>query len=401
MPVSGSQWILLEIKTIWKVFGEKAMHHGKFGSEMMFDGVYFGKKVIVTGHTGFKGTWLTSWLLKLGAKVCGISKEIPTQPSMFEELKLDKKIEHHFCDIRDIEKLKKIVLDYKPDFLFHLAAQAIVSESYVDPLTTISTNVMGTANILEILRNLENDCTAVIITSDKCYENIEWPWGYKETDAIGGRDIYSGSKGAAEVVFHAYQQSFFKGKNNHIRLATGRAGNVIGGGDWAKDRIVVDCMTNWAKGKIVELRSPLATRPWQHVLEPLSGYLTLGASLYKNPEKLHGESFNFGPKAEQNRTVLELMSDLSRSWHIDDESKAYVVTDNVPFHEAGLLKLNCDKALFYMKWEANLSYKECVAMVGEWYYYFYNKKRDMNDLTISQIEYYETLAESRGIIWTK
>ncbi|WP_197090499.1 CDP-glucose 4,6-dehydratase [Yersinia similis] len=382
-------------------YGKKAGHLGKFGSDMMFDGVYFGKKVMVTGHTGFKGTWLTSWLLKLGANVCGISKGIPTQPSMFEELKLDEKIEHHFCDIRDIEKLKKIVLDYKPDFLFHLAAQAIVSESYADPLTTISTNVMGTANILEILRELENDCTAIIITSDKCYENVEWPWGYKETDAVGGRDIYSGSKGAAEVIFHAYQQSFFKGKNNHIRLATGRAGNVIGGGDWAKDRIVVDCMTNWAKGKIVELRSPSATRPWQHVLEPLSGYLTLGASLYKNFEKLHGESFNFGPKAEQNRTVLELMADLSQSWHIDDKNKAYVVIDNVPFHEAGLLKLNCDKALFYMKWEANLSYKECVSMVGEWYYAFYHKKGNMNDLTMSQIEYYETLAKSRGLIWTK
>ncbi len=367
----------------------------------MFDGVYSGKKILITGHTGFKGTWLTSWLLKLGANICGVSKEIPTRPSMFEELKLDDKIEHHFCDIRNIEQLKEIISSYKPDFLFHLAAQAIVSESYIDPLTTISTNVIGTANVLEILRSLENDCIAVIITSDKCYENVEWVWGYKETDAVGGRDIYSGSKGAAEVIFHAYQQSFFKDKNNHIRLATGRAGNVIGGGDWAKDRIVVDCMKNWAKGQVVELRSPSATRPWQHVLEPLSGYLTLGASLYRNVGQLHGESFNFGPKAEQNRTVLELMSDLSRSWHITDETKAYKITDNVPFHEAGLLKLNCDKASFHMKWEANLSYKECVAMVGEWYYAFYHNKNNMNELTIAQIEQYENLAKSRGLIWAK
>ncbi|CNJ88943.1 CDP-glucose 4,6-dehydratase [Yersinia enterocolitica] len=367
----------------------------------MFNNIYSGKKVMITGHTGFKGAWLTSWLLKLGAKVCGVSKEIPTEPSMFEELKLKEKIEHHFCDIRDFEEIKEIILGYKPDFLFHLAAQAIVSESYIDPLTTISTNVIGTANILESLRSLESNCIAIIITSDKCYENVEWVWGYKETDAVGGRDIYSGSKGAAEVIFHAYQQSFFKDKNSHIKLATGRAGNVIGGGDWAKDRIVVDCMNNWAKGQAVELRSPSATRPWQHVLEPLSGYLTLGASLYKNAEKLHGESFNFGPKAEQNRTVLELMSDLSRSWYIDDESKAYKITDDIPFHEAGLLKLNCDKALFHMKWEANLSYKECVAMVGEWYYSFYHKKMNMNELTISQIDHYETLAKSRGLVWTK
>ncbi|MGI1939168.1 CDP-glucose 4,6-dehydratase [Shewanella oncorhynchi] len=366
----------------------------------MFNNVYKDKTVLVTGHTGFKGTWLSTWLLKLGAKVVGISDCIPTQPSMFEELKLAEKLEHHICDIRELSQLKAIVLNTKPDFLFHLAAQPIVSLSYDDPLDTISTNVMGTANLLECLRGLENACTAVFITSDKCYENIEWEWGYKETDAVGGRDIYSGSKGAAEVIFHAYQQSFFNNKNIQINLATGRAGNVIGGGDWAKDRIVVDCMKSWSENKIVELRSPDATRPWQHVLEPLSGYLALGQNLSTN-RKLHGESFNFGPRAEQNRTVLDLLDDLSQFWNFDNVNDAYAVTDNIPFHEAGLLKLNCDKALFHLRWEASLDYTDCVRFVSEWYFDFYNKNEDMFSLTMSQIQQYEQKAIDRQLNWVK
>ena len=366
----------------------------------MFGNIYKGKTVLITGHTGFKGSWLTAWLLKLGAKVCGISNEIPTTPSMFQELNLAENIEHNICDVRDISSLKKIIHECKPDFLFHLAAQPIVSISYANPLDTINTNVMGTANVLECLRNLENICTAVFITSDKCYENVEWEWGYKETDALGGKDIYSGSKGAAEVIFHAFQQSFFNGKNNHIRLATGRAGNVIGGGDWAQDRIVVDCMKNWASGKNVEIRSPEATRPWQHVLEPLSGYLTLGYQLSID-KSLHGESFNFGPKSEQNRNVIELISDLSKAWSFSSVNDAYQITDNIPFHEAGLLKLNCDKALFHMKWEGNLYYKECVNLVSDWYYSFYKKEADMLSVTLSQISKYEEFAKQRQLIWSR
>ncbi len=366
----------------------------------MYGDIYNGKKVLITGHTGFKGTWLTAWLLKLGAKVVGISNEIPTTPSMFEELRLAEKIEHNISDVRDFITLKQIIHECKPDFLFHLAAQPIVSISYAEPLDTINTNVMGTANVLECLRTLDNECTAVFITSDKCYENVEWEWGYKETDAVGGKDIYSGSKGAAEIIFHAYQQSFFNNVNKHIRLATGRAGNVIGGGDWAQDRIVVDCMKNWASGKDVEIRSPEATRPWQHVLEPLSGYLTLGHQLSLNVN-LHGESFNFGPKTELSRTVIDLISDLSQAWSFSSVSDAYQVTDNIPFHEAGLLKLNCDKALFHMKWEANLYYKECVSFVSDWYYSFYNAKEDMLKLTLSQIEQYEGFAKKRQLTWAK
>lgn len=366
----------------------------------MFNNVYKDKKVLITGHTGFKGSWLTAWLLKLGAKVCGVSDQIPTNPSIFEELQLESKIDHHFCDIRDLEKMQEIINGFEPEFLFHLAAQPIVSVSYENPVDTISTNVLGTANLLECLRNYNKPCTAVFITSDKCYENVEWEWGYKETDAVGGKDIYSGSKGAAEVIFHAYQQSFFKNMP-HIKIATGRAGNVIGGGDWAKDRIVVDCMKSWSNNEIVEIRAPEATRPWQHVLEPLSGYLALGQSLCEN-ENINGESFNFGPRSEQNRTVLELIKDLCSYWNYESVDQAYSVTDNIPFHEAGLLKLNCDKALFHMRWEATLTYADCVKFVSEWYYNFYKKSDvDMFQFTLDQIMGYEEAAKERQLKWTK
>ena len=366
--------------------------------KVMFDNKYLGKKVLITGHTGFKGTWMTTWLLRLGAKVCGISDQIPTNPSMFVELGLEEKIEHHFCDVREYESVYQIISKFNPDFVFHLAAQPIVSLSYSDPLNTISTNVMGTAVILEALKQWNQECDAIIITSDKCYENVEWVWGYKETDQLGGKDIYSGSKGAAEIIFHAYYHSFFK--NSNVRIATGRAGNVIGGGDWATDRIVVDCMKNWDKGIPVEIRSPNATRPWQHVLEPISGYLTLGAQLGER-NFLYGESFNFGPRSEQSRTVLELLTDLSDRWGLSHRDSAYKITDNIPFHEAGLLKLNCDKALFHLKWEANLTYNECVEMVGDWYYNFYKTKQSMFDFTEKQIERYEILAQERDLIWSQ
>ncbi|MFB2777580.1 MULTISPECIES: CDP-glucose 4,6-dehydratase [Shewanella] len=363
----------------------------------MFNNIYNGKRVLITGHTGFKGSWLTTWLLQLGANVCGISKDIPTTPSMFEALKLSDKIEHHICDIRELDKTRNIINQFKPDFLFHLAAQPIVSLSYSEPLETISTNVIGTANILEILRNVSFQCTAVIITSDKCYENVEWVWGYKETDPVGGRDIYSGSKGAAEVIFHAYHQSFFP-QGHNVRLATGRAGNVIGGGDWASDRIVADCVRAWSTDHQVEIRCPQATRPWQHVLEPLSGYLMLGEKLATD-DSLHGEQFNFGPRAEQNHTVKDLLEDLSLHWGFVDSKQAFRVTANLPFHEAGLLKLNCDKALFHLKWEATLSYQECVKLVSDWYVNFYQGDIDKFVFTNKQIIEYQEIAETKGICW--
>ncbi|MCD4756708.1 MAG: CDP-glucose 4,6-dehydratase [Arcobacteraceae bacterium] len=366
----------------------------------MFNKIYKNKKILVTGHTGFKGTWLTAWLLQLEAKVVGISKDIPTQPSMFEELKLEDKIIHYQEDIRDLPKMIEIISNEKPEILFHLAAQPIVSTSYSEPIETISSNVMGTANILEALKTSNHKCTAIIITSDKAYDNVEQVWGYKEDDKMGGKDIYSGSKGAAELIIKSYYHSFFKSTDSNIKLAIGRAGNVIGGGDWATDRIVVDCMEAWSEGKVVEIRSPKATRPWQHVLEPLSGYLNLGQVLYED-DSLDGEAFNFGPRAEQNHTVEELLIDLSKYWDFVNVNDAYKVTGNIPFHEAGLLKLNCDKALFYFKWQANLEYKDTIRFTGEWYYNYYKTDKNIYDITIKQIREYETLAQEKGLIWTK
>lgn len=367
----------------------------------MFADIYKGKTVLITGHTGFKGSWLTTWLVKLGAKVVGVSNGIPTQPSMFEVLEMDKHIRNITADVRDGKAMSEIIADVSPDFVFHLAAQAIVSTSYSDPVETMSTNVMGTVNVMEALRKHTSPCVAVMITSDKCYDNVEWIWGYKETDHMGGKDVYSGSKGAAELVIKSYYHSFFK--NDHpVKIGIGRAGNVIGGGDWAQDRIVVDCMRAWSEGRNVEIRSPQATRPWQHVLEPLSGYLSLGQALYSR-NNLHGEAFNFGPRAEQNHTVVDLLHDLAQKWGFDNMDKAYAVTGNIPFHEAGLLKLNCDKALSFLKWESNLLYPETIGLLSEWYIAYYKDKiiDNMFGFTFDQISKYEQIAVERNRIWTK
>jgi CDP-glucose 4,6-dehydratase len=364
----------------------------------MFSNAYKGKKVLITGHTGFKGSWLTTWLIKLGAEVIGFSIDIPTEPSMFVSLDLENKIDHNIGDIRDFEKLSEIIEKKRPDFIFHLAAQAIVSKSYSTPVETMTTNVIGTMNILESLRILNYPCVLIMITSDKCYDNVEWLWGYKESDHLGGKDIYSGSKGAAELVIKSYVNSFF-GEGHMVRVGTGRAGNVIGGGDWALDRIVVDCMKSWHSQKSVEIRSPNATRPWQHVLEPLSGYLQLGAEIFKNNE-LHGEAFNFGPKSERNHTVIDLLSDLSSHLNLSQNFEPYKVTDNIPFHEAGLLKLNCDKAMYFLKWEANLNYEETIKFVADWYINYFKSNIDMYKLTNSQIDDYEFKASKSNKKWS-
>lgn len=366
----------------------------------MLNNVYRNKSVLITGHTGFKGTWMCTWLLKLGAKVSGYSIDIPSKPSMFEELGIENRIRHYYGDIRDLNSFRNVVNEVKPDFIFHLAAQAIVSTSYSDPTGTISTNVIGTMNLLEILKEYNKQCVSVFITSDKCYNNVEWIYGYREQDEIGGKDIYSGSKGAAELIIRSYLNSFFLNKNNLIKIGVGRAGNVIGGGDWSLDRIVADCFRSWNSNSKVEIRSPNATRPWQHVLEPLSGYLALGVNLYLN-DKLNGEPFNFGPRAEQNHSVLNLIEDLAVNWGFENAKDAYVITDNMPFYEAGLLKLNCDKALFYLKWEPNLFYNETTRFVGEWYSAFYKKSGDIYEFTLQQIEEFEEIAISRNRNWTK
>lgn len=366
----------------------------------VFGDVFRNRRVLITGHTGFKGSWLTTWLLKLGAQVAGVSLNVPTSPSMFVALDLRRSIRNHVVDVRDLATLRKVFNSEQPEFVFHLAAQAIVSKSYEDPLETVSTNAIGTLNILECLRHYDRRCCAVLITSDKCYDNVEWPWGYRETDRLGGKDVYSGSKAAAELLIRSYVHAFMVAASCPVRLAVGRAGNVIGGGDWAADRIVADCVRAWSQKRPVSIRSPRATRPWQHVLEPLSGYLALGRMLDIN-SSMHGEVFNFGPKAEQSHTVLDLLTAMSRCWGLP-KGDVYQIVDEIPFRESSLLKLNCDKALLLLGWQPAWDYEETVKQVAEWYAQYYGGEHPherMRALTIEQIRTYEHAARNKGIPW--
>lgn len=363
-----------------------------------FNEIYKNKKVLITGHTGFKGSWLVTWMNMMGAKVVGVSERVPTNPSLFELLNIEDRITHYFEDIRNKEGIQKIILEEKPDFLFHLAAQPIVSLSYKDPLDTISTNIMGTANILDSLRFADFKCTVVVVTSDKCYDNVEWVWGYKETDHLGGKDIYSGSKGGAELITKSYYHSFFKKENSKVRLASVRAGNIIGGGDWALDRIVPDMIRAWSIGEKLKIRSPQATRPWQHVLDPLSGYLLVGQELYKNFD-LNGGAFNFGPRHEVNKPVIELVSDLAKLWGFNKPEDSYEITDNKTFDEASLLKLNCDKSMIQLKWLPVLFYDEFINFTGNWYHEFIENRDNLLQYTEKQVYQYCQLAKERKLQW--
>ena len=347
--------------------------------------IYKNKNVVVTGHTGFKGSWLVAWLKQMGASVTGIALDPPSIPSHYDASKLADGIQDHRIDIRNEGAIEQVILEAKPDFLFHLAAQPIVGASYDDPIETWGTNVMGTINVLEALRKIQHDCSAVIITSDKCYNNVEWEWGYRENDALGGPDPYSASKGAAELAIRSYVKSYFSGEDNSVRIASARAGNVIGGGDWAANRIVPDCVKSWSKNEIVELRNPHSTRPWQHVLEPLGGYLQLGALLSQN-HRLHGEAFNFGPQAQQNQSVLELVKQMSKSW--SEVRWAECESKSSQFYESGLLKLNCDKALHFLNWHAVLDFEETVALTANWYRSFYEVPSSIREVTNKQINDY-------------
>ena len=357
------------------------------------------KKILITGHTGFKGTWLSIWLKQLGAIVHGVSFDIPSSPSHFNTANLSTQLADHRLDIRDSQAIEALVKDIQPDFVFHLAAQALVRPSYDNPLETISTNALGTANLLNALRSLENSVVAIMITSDKAYDNVEWVWGYRETDRLGGKDPYSASKGMAELVIRTYVESFFNSSDSNVRVGIARAGNVIGGGDWALDRIVPDCMQAWSLNKTVDIRSPQATRPWQHVLEPLSGYLALASELAKN-NQFHGEAYNFGPASNQNYPVSELIDEMSKywdyvRWNDVSQSKEHV-------HEAGLLKLNCDKALFDLNWRPTMQFADTVKMTVEWYKrYYQNRTQSIYAFTASQIDEYTELANLQGISWSK
>lgn len=361
-----------------------------------FGNLYKGKTVLVTGHTGFKGSWLTAWLLSLGSKVVGYSAYLPSDPCNFMVCNLKKYITSIEGDIRDIGALKQVFLKYKPEIVFHLAAQPIVRRAYDDPKLTFDTNVMGTVNVLESIRTTSGVKAAVIITSDKCYQNVEWTWGYRENDRLGGEDPYSASKACAEIACHSYIKSFFLGKDSP-RVSTTRAGNVIGGGDWADARIIPDCVRAWAKGKKACIRNPNSTRPWQHVLEPLSGYLWLGANLFISG-KMHGEAFNFGPDQKVDKPVAELIEMFVSYWGNAVWKQAQSKVDK---QESTLLKLSCDKVLHLLDWHAVLSFEETVKMTADWYKRFYGGEKDMYRFTIKQIEKYACLAEKQKLAWTR
>jgi len=366
-------------------------------SNINLNNVFQDKVILITGHTGFKGSWLCAWLTHLGAKVLGVSVDVPSIPSNFSASLISDVIEDYRVDVRDADAIKILVDTVQPDFIFHLAAQSLVRPSYEKPLETLTTNAIGTANVLDALKTIDKKVVAIMITSDKAYDNVEWVWGYRETDNLGGKDPYSASKGMAELVIRSYVESFFNQPDSDVRIGIVRAGNVIGGGDWATDRIVPDCMEAWASGEAVNIRSPHSTRPWQHVLEPLSGYLCLASHLHLN-NKFHGEAYNFGPLSSHDYSVGSLIDEMGKYWSQIRWNDVSQVAGHV--HEAGLLKLNCDKALFDLQWHSTLKFEDTVRMTVEWYKeYYQNKTQSMYDFTISQIEAYTKAAKLNGIQW--
>lgn len=342
-----------------------------------------GKRVLVTGHTGFKGSWLAVWLESLGAKVTGIGLDPVTEPSLSRLTIAGSQISDVRHDIRDFDFISKFVTEFRPEFVFHLAAQAIVSKSFDQPRETFETNVIGTVNILESLRHLDTPVVAVMVTSDKAYLNKEWIWGYRENDQLGGHDPYSGSKAAAELALASYINSFFT-TGSQVRVGVARAGNVIGGGDWSNDRIVPDAIRSWHNGQTLQVRSSQSTRPWQHVLEPLFGYLALASRLSES-SYLSGEAFNFGPANQEPRSVLDLILEIK---HYLGKLEFSVVHPPIHLKEAGLLQLNCDKALSVLGWRSSLTFEETVRLTSEWYKDFYKDPAKAREITLAQISWY-------------
>lgn len=360
--------------------------------------VFAGSKVLITGHTGFKGGWLAVWLKHLGATVIGCANKIPTNPALFQEVGLDTFVQDFRIDVRNFEKVSGLISEKKPNFIFHLAAQPLVRASYETPQDTWSTNANGTLNVLEAVRKSNNPCVVIFVTSDKCYDNQNWAWGYKETDRLGGPDPYSASKAAAELAISSYVRSYFP-TSGLVRVGVGRAGNVIGGGDWASDRLVPDCVRSWSENKVVELRNPNSTRPWQHVLEPLSGYLALAMELHKSPN-LQGEAFNFGPPTDQTLSTLDLVSMMAKHW--GDVSWRVLADERKDAEEALLLKLNCDKSMHCLGWKATFDIEKTIGSTVSWYKNFYEVE-NLNCLNISlnQISSFINLAKSRGLPWAQ
>ena len=362
----------------------------------MFGNIYSGKKVLLTGHTGFKGSWLAFWLKQLGAEVCGVALPLETQYCHFDLLKTD--IRSEYADIRDCGKIAQIVADFKPDMVFHLAAQPLVRLSYAQPVETFAANVMGTIHVLDACRKVDSVRAIVAISSDKCYENREQTTGYKESDPMGGYDPYSASKGCTELVISSYRRSFFNnddfGVKHHTLLASGRAGNVIGGGDWAQDRLVPDIMKAAAKGETVIIRSPHATRPWQHVLEPLSGYLALGQKLLEG-KKEFACGWNFGPAGEGNICVEKVTSALAQEW---DSIKIKIDPPANAPHEAGLLALDCTKAKNELDWHGVWTPEETFKYTANWYKQFYTNGKIS---TLDDLNAYIASAQKENLSWIK
>jgi len=360
----------------------------------LFNDIYKDKKVLVTGHTGFKGSWLSLWLIKLGANVIGYSLEPPTKPSHFELLNLG--MVSIIGDIRDRDKLNSTFKTHKPEIVFHLAAQPLVRLSYINPVETFEINVIGTINVFEACKITDSVHAIVNVTSDKCYENREWIWGYRENDPMGGYDPYSTSKGCAELVTTSYRRSFFNtsdyGKKHNILIASVRSGNVIGGGDWREDRLIPDIVKAISKREKLKIRNPKATRPWQHVLEPLSGYLMLGQKLLEG-RKEYGDAWNFGPNEESHIDVETVVKSIKKRWN-RFEYEIDSIT-NYP-HEAKLLKLDCSKARTLLKWKPVWDFEQTLDITVRWYREYYEKG---NINTMMDLEEYIACAKIENIEW--
>ena len=344
--------------------------------------IFKNKKILITGHTGFKGSWLTICLKLFGAKILGISKNFTSNPSHYKICTELKNVRSFKFDIKDFKKFKKTVNNFKPDFIFHLAAQALVKKSLDRPIETWSSNTIGTLNLLEILRHYKKKVNVIIITSDKVYYNVEKKGAYKEMDRLGGKDPYSASKAGAEIAIKSYYESYLKISKN-ISFAVARAGNVIGGGDWSKDRLIPDCVRAWSKNKPVNIRNLSSTRPWQHVLEVINGYLALAICLSKKKQKINGETFNFGPSTKKNYKVEDCLKEIQKNWPKTNWKKE---KNKNKFKEAGLLKLDSKKALKFLNWKTRLSFNETIKYTAEWYKNFYKHKPEI--ITVKQIKDY-------------
>jgi CDP-glucose 4,6-dehydratase len=356
---------------------------------------YQKKKILITGHTGFKGSWLTLWLKLLNAKIVGYSMNIPTNPSLFKSLKLINGIKHITGKLEDYKKLKNVIKKYQPEIIFHLAAQPLVKKSYKNPIETFSTNALGSLNLLYASRHSKSLKSIIMITSDKVYENREIKRGYSENDKIKGKDPYSASKSCAEIIINMFCNSY---QNKKVKVITFRAGNVIGGGDWSLDRIFPDIIKHSLKNKTLKLRNPNATRPWQHVLEPISAYLYAGLQLNKKKvKKINKEAFNLGPKRNVNKTVLDLVN----------EAKKYFLNLKIEIkkdkkiQESKLLRLNCNKVKKYLKWSPVLNFHQTINLTSEWYKSYFKNKNNLIKISENQINYYINQGKKNNSSWTK